>query len=78
MSMTQITRRNLLKTGLVATAGLLASDTIFAALNVDAATPAPEGFPELPPAGTMLDPLKSLLCMLSRHARMPILLSQHA
>jgi beta-galactosidase len=60
MSMTQITRRNLLKTGLVATAGLLASDTIFAAINVDAATPAPEGFPELLPAGTMLDPLKSL------------------
>jgi hypothetical protein len=58
--MTQITRRNLLKTGLAATAGLIASDKIFATLNVDTATPALESFPELPPVGTEFDTLKSL------------------
>ena len=58
--MTRMTRRNLLKTGLAATAGILASDKIFASLNIGAATSAPESFPELPPVGTELDPVKSL------------------
>jgi beta-galactosidase len=57
--MTQMTRRNLLKTGLAATAGLMASDKIFAALNVEAAVPVPESLPELPVSGTQFDPLKS-------------------
>jgi beta-galactosidase len=58
--MTQISRRNLLKTGLAATAGLMASDKIFAALNVETDTPASESFQEAPPAGTELDAVKSL------------------
>ena len=55
-----MTRRNLLKTGLAATAGLIASDKIFSAFNVEAATPTTESFPELPAAGTEFDTLKSL------------------
>ncbi|HEV2692214.1 MAG TPA: beta-galactosidase GalA [Verrucomicrobiae bacterium] len=57
--MMKLTRRNLLKTGLAATAGLLASDKIFADLNVETATPASESLPELPAAGTELGTLKS-------------------
>jgi beta-galactosidase len=58
--MTQMTRRNLLKTGLVATAGFIASDKFFSALNVEAASPISESFPELPAAGTEFDNVKSL------------------
>jgi beta-galactosidase len=58
--MKQITRRSLLKHGLVATVGLMASVKIFAALNnVEAATPALKSPPELLPNGTMLDSGKS-------------------
>ena len=57
--MTRMTRRNLLKTGLATAAGLIASDKILSAFSVDAATPSSESLPELPTAGTELDPLKS-------------------
>jgi beta-galactosidase len=54
--MTQMTRRNLLKTGLAATAGIIASEKIFSAFNVAAATPAAES---LPVAGVEFDTVKS-------------------
>ncbi len=57
--MRPVTRRNLLKTGLAAAAGLIASDKIFSALNVEAETPTSGTRQELPAAGAMLDSLKS-------------------
>jgi beta-galactosidase len=57
--MIKLTRRDLLKTGLAATAGLIVSDKIFSALGAETATPVSENFPESPVAGTELDTLKS-------------------
>jgi len=57
--MTQMTRRTLLKTGIAATAGLIASDKIVSGFNVESATSASESGPVLPETSAMLEPLKT-------------------